>query len=118
MALLKTRDVYHTFIGNIGHLTKGNVEVHRIDCFDFLKTFHQPVKFCHLDAAHDYATVKRTLELLKPLVVPGGVLCGDDHNSANKNRADLDGGVERACTEIFPAYNALANLWIWRTEAI
>ncbi len=110
--ILTRRDVFQTFIDNVGRLTFGNVEVHRADCFDFLSTFDQPVKFCHVDAAHDFASVRRTLEHLKPLVVPGGVLCGDDHASAHKDRADLDGGVERACKETFPAYISMENFWL------
>ena len=64
--ILGSRDVYQTFIDNVGRLTQRNVEVHRADCFDFLSTFDQPVKFCHIDAAHDFASVRRTLEHLKP----------------------------------------------------
>ena len=101
--ILRERDVYQTFLDNIDQLTSHNVEVHRVDCFEFLKTFDTPIKFCHLDAAHDYASVKRALDLIVPLVVTGGVLCGDDILSAHAKREDLAGGVEQACTDTFPA---------------
>ena len=33
-----------------------------------------PIKFCHIDAAHDYDSVRETIELLLPRLVPGGSL--------------------------------------------
>ena len=109
-----TRDVYRTFLGNIETLTRGNVQVERRDCFEFLAGFMQPVKFCHVDASHDYASVKRTLEMLAPMVIDGGILCGDDYLSANARRADLGGGVERACVEVLPDHFSAGNFWFWR----
>ena len=52
--ILKERDVFQTFQNNINTLTKGNVSIQKSDCFDFLATFHGTIKFCHIDAAHDY----------------------------------------------------------------
>lgn len=114
--LLEQRDVYADFLDNMKTLTQGNVQVERADCFDFLDGLTAPVKFCHVDASHDYASVKRTLEMLVPKVVPGGILCGDDYVSANIMRADLDGGVERACRDVLPDHYNAGNFWFWRKQ--
>ena len=114
---LAERDVFATFLQNIESQTQGNVEARRQDCFEFLEGFTEPVKFCHIDAAHDYGSVKRTIELLVPRLVPGAVLCGDDYASAHAGRADLDGGVQRAVDELLPSRGATGNFWYWLNEA-
>lgn len=114
--ILKERDVFGVFQHNVQTLTKGNVEVRRSDCFDFLNTFREPIKFCHIDAAHDYESVKRTLELVKPLLVPGAILCGDDYCSAHAGRSELNGGVERACREVLPGHANIVNFWVWQHQ--
>ena len=111
--ILKERDVYQTFLDNVARLTKGNVVVHRQDCFEYLTTVHEPIKFCHIDAAHDYESVKRTIDLLLPRLVPGAILCGDDYLNAHAGRADLQGGVERACRETLKGHYNRGNLWVW-----
>ena len=117
VGLLRERDVYADFVENIRTLTPGNVEVRRADCFDFLEQFAEPVRFCHIDASHDYASVQRTLKLLVPKVVDGGILCGDDYCTAGSARHDLDGGVERACLEVIPGHYSIGNFWFWRKHA-
>lgn len=114
---LRERDVYQTFLDNVAEQTQGNVEVHREDCFEFLQSFSAPIKFCHVDAAHDYDSVKRTIELLLPLLVNGGVLCGDDYASAHAGRADLGGGVQRAVDELLTGRGSAGNFWYWLNES-
>lgn len=109
----KQRDVYKEFLDNIEKRTHGNVVPHKSDCFEFLNGFSGEVKFCHIDAAHDYDSVKRTIELLKPKLVKGAVLCGDDFLSANASRTDLNGGVERAVRECCPNFYNKGNFWVW-----
>ena len=115
--LLAERDVYGTFCDNIKTLTRGNVQIERADCFAFMDTFTEPIKFCHVDASHDYASVKRTLEQVLPLIVEGGIMCGDDYVSANMHRADLQGGVQRAVMEVLPDHYSAGNFWFWRKQA-
>jgi predicted O-methyltransferase YrrM len=114
VSILTQRDVYADFLTNLAEATKGNVDVRQQDCFEFLAGFDGPIKLCHVDAAHDYDSVRRTLEMLLPKMVTGGVLCGDDYINANINRTDLNGGVERACREMLPGHGAEANFWFWR----
>lgn len=114
VATARERDVFSVFKKNIEDMTRGNVDIRMVDCFDFLRDFRQPVKFCHIDASHDYASVRRTIEMLLPIVVPGGVLCGDDYLNAHAGRDDLGGGVERACSDVLPDHGSVGNLWVWR----
>jgi hypothetical protein len=112
--LARQRDIYRQFLINVQLLTKGNVKPVRADCHQFLETWRGPIKFCHIDASHDYRSVRRTLEAVLPSVVAGGVLCGDDILTAPASRQDLDGGVERAVQETLQGWEQVHNLWFWR----
>jgi predicted O-methyltransferase YrrM len=111
--ILETRDVYSTFIKNMNLLTKSNYVVKKQDCIKFLQDYNEPIKFIHIDASHDYDSVYNTIKLVLPNMVKGGVICGDDFLSANKDRLDLNGGVERAVSELLPNYKNIDNLWFW-----
>jgi cephalosporin hydroxylase len=109
-------DVRAIFDENIANHTKGNVEVHQMDCFAYLDVLSQseyPIKFCHIDASHDYESVKKTIEMLLPRLTEGAILCGDDIASAHRGRLDLEGGVERAVMELLPGYIKDKNFWWW-----
>ena len=70
--IAKSRDVLSVFKSNVARLTKGNVDIVVADCHNFLAAHKEPVKFCHIDACHDYLSVARTIRVLLPSVVPGG----------------------------------------------
>jgi predicted O-methyltransferase YrrM len=108
------RDVYAQFLKNVKALTRGNIRPVRNDCHNVLSTWSQPLKFVHVDASQDYRSVWRTLLACVPLLVPGGVLCGDDFETADLTRTDLDGGVERAVREVLPAFERQHNFWLWQ----
>ena len=111
--ILQTRDVYSIFINNMNTLTKGNYSVVKDDCIRWLSDFKEPIKLCHIDASHEYYSVKRTIDLLLPNIVTGGILCGDDFITSNIERYDLHGGVERAVRECLPDCMNEGNLWYW-----
>ncbi len=111
--ILESRDVYDIFKNNMNTLTKGNYTIVKDDCIEWLKTYNEPIKFCHLDASHEYDSVYKAIELLLPKIVKGGILCGDDFCSANITRHDLNGGVERAVRELIPNVKNIDNLWYW-----
>ncbi|MBY0585798.1 class I SAM-dependent methyltransferase [bacterium] len=113
VVLAKRRDVYQSFCDNIAAMTRGNVVAHRIDCFEYLASIDQPIKFCHVDGAHDYASVRRSIELALRRLAPGGVLCGHDFLTAGVSRLDLQGGVERAVRELLPGFSSQGNVWWW-----
>lgn len=113
VASAKERDVLSTFKKNVQTMTKGNVETVVSDCHRFMESYGQPIKLCHIDACHDYNSVRRSITAVLPLLVRGGLLCGDDIATAHKFRVDLDGGVERAVTECLPGFQTRGNIWYW-----
>ncbi len=114
--ILETRDVYGTFIQNMNQMTKGNYEVVKEDCLEWLKRYNEPIKFIHIDASHEYESVYKTIKLVLPHMVKGGIICGDDFQSAHINRHDLHGGVERAVREALPNFRNIHNLWYYIHE--
>jgi predicted O-methyltransferase YrrM len=106
----KQRDVHSTFLENMNELTQGNFKDFRMDCHEYLRG-DRLYKFVHIDACHDYDSVKRTIEAILPRLVSGGVICGDDYLSASEERIDLNGGVMRAVKELLPHHFSLGNFW-------
>jgi predicted O-methyltransferase YrrM len=109
--ICRERDVYQTFLINMGRLTKGNYSVVKRDCMEWLKEYNEPIKFIHIDACHEYESVFETINLVLPKMVKGGVICGDDYLTSHINRHDLHGGVERAVRELLPGFTSVGNLW-------
>ena len=103
--LAAERDVFATFNHNVRATTAGNVHPHRMGWRDFFRAFDGPTKFCHIDAEHTYQQVCGNIEAVLPLMVPGGIICGDDahHNPVITAVMDTLGDYEREAT-----------LWIWR----
>lgn len=110
------RDVFKTFKNNMDTLTKGNYSVVKKDCLEWLPTEIDPVKFCHIDASHEYDSVYKTIEYLLPRIVKGGILCGDDYLNSNIERDDLGGGVMKAVIDLLPNHTNKGNLWYWINE--
>lgn len=100
--LARSRDVRATFEANMRAGTQGNYEAHCQDCLEYLEALDEPVAFCHVDAAHDYDSVKTTLALLLPRLVPGVILCGHDATHPPVRQA-----VEEQC----PGYQTRGNVW-------
>ncbi len=114
--ILENRDVYGIFVNNMNTLTKGNYKIIKKDCIEWLKTYNEPIKFCHIDASHEYESVYQTIQLVLPKLVKNGVICGDDFLNANIERHDLHGGVERAVREAIPNFKNTGNLWYYFKE--
>lgn len=114
--ILKTRDVRRQFIMNVGQLTgfPGNVVVHEEDCLNYLESNTRNIRFAHVDAAHDYPSVRETILQIQECLVKGGVICGDDFCSAGAGRTDLQGGVERAVRETCPGVETMGNFWVFQ----
>lgn len=113
----RERDVFTTFCRNVQNFTEGNVNPLRCDVHEFLAGYTGRMRFVHVDASHDYSSVRRTLERVLPHVVEGGIVCGDDLLTASLERADLDGGVERAVRECLPGFSSVGNIWWWEKPA-
>lgn len=86
----RERNVYGAFVHNTTVLTRHNVHEYVADWQAWITVWDKPIAFLHLDAAHDYQSVYDCLEAVKPHLVPGAILCGDDAYHADVARAVAD----------------------------
>lgn len=125
----QTRDIFQEFLSNMAELGITNFQPYKLhwkDFFDFLFPYgdlkdagcdtpsDKGISFLHIDASHDYESVKQCIERALPLMIPGSIMCGDDYLTASDSREDLKGGVMRAVKEMLPGHTNVHNLWIWR----
>ncbi len=108
---LRSRDVFRDFQHNMAVLTRANIKVCREECTTFLRSFDRSIRFCHFDAAHDYASVRLAIELILPRLIKGGIIIGHDYQTAHIGRDDLQGGVQRAVRDVIPDHMAAGNMW-------
>lgn len=101
------RDIFAAFLDNTKHLD--NVRVHRMSTEQFMREWDKPIAFLHLDADHHYGAVKDQIEWALPLLVPGGVLCGDDYSATWL-------GVTQAVDEILPDAIIIGSMWVHRND--
>ncbi len=103
------RDIQATFHRNMELLTPHNVKAVQSDWRDWVATWDGPIALAHIDAAHDYESVRDCLVALLPFVVPNGVICGDDAYMS---------GVYNAIHEVLgdSVMDVGGRLWIWRKE--
>lgn len=81
------RDVFADFTENMAEQTAGNYEVHRMGWreFDFAEV--APIRFIFIDASHTYEEVLDNLTAIVPLMVPGGMVSGDDYSVPQVSKA-------------------------------
>jgi hypothetical protein len=106
------RSVYATFDNNMYRLTSGNNVRYCDDWRDWIARYGDPasfpIAFVHIDAAHDYQSVYDCIMALRPFLVPGAILCGDDAYS------EL---VWTAVQDALPGAEVMGKrLWVWRNE--
>lgn len=108
--LASERDVYATFLENMAELTDGNVEVHRMDWRVYMDQHREPIRFAFIDALHTYEEVKEQIRAIRPWLVPGGLICGDDVHHPP---------IRDAVIETLGYFNRAATLWIrpWGSRA-
>ena len=58
--------------------TNKNYTVAKRDCLEWLSEYNGNIKFIHIDASHEYDSVYKTIQLILPHMVKGGIICGDD----------------------------------------
>jgi beta-1,4-mannosyl-glycoprotein beta-1,4-N-acetylglucosaminyltransferase len=108
------RDILAKFASNVRHMTGNNVVPFIMTSAAFFARFDAPIRFCHIDASHDYESVCTDIDGALRRLVCGGILCGDDFENANIRREDLKGGVERAVRERLPGFRTAGNFWYWQ----
>lgn len=106
--LARGRDVFAEFAANVEAGTAGNVAAHRMGWRDYFAADVSPVKFVFIDAEHSFVEVRDNVAAALPLMVPGGVVCGDDAHHPPVHRAVLD---------VFPNAERVASLWVAKVEA-
>lgn len=103
--LAADRDVFAQFSTNVADFTRGNVEIHRMGWRDYFAEDRGPIRFLHIDAEHSYREVFDNIESALPLMVAGGVICGDDVHHPP---------IVQAVTEHFGTnWRREASLWIF-----
>jgi predicted O-methyltransferase YrrM len=107
--LAAERDVYATFVANIEAATAGNVEAHRSDWRAYFADHRAPVRFVFIDAAHTYEEVADNIAAVLPLLVRGGIICGDDMHHRP---------VREAVLALLPDAQAIATLWCWQKPTL
>lgn len=103
--LAAARDVFAEFNRNVSDFCRGNVETFRMGWRDYFAQDRGPIRFLHIDAEHTYREVFDNIEAALPLMVAGGVICGDDVHHPP---------VVQAVTEHFGNdWRREASLWIY-----
>ena len=101
------RDIGAQWQANMDAHTKGNVVGHKMGWREFLPEIKDPVALCFIDADHSYREVFDNVAAMVPLMVPGGVMCGDDAHH---------GPVQDALFELLGTEDVavLATVWMWQ----
>lgn len=103
--IARERDVLGAFVGNMERLTADNWDHCVADWREWVAAWDQPIAFLHLDASHDRASVRDCLTAVRPFLVDGAVLCGDDAYDAN---------VMAGVRDVFPGAEIVGKrLWRW-----
>jgi predicted O-methyltransferase YrrM len=102
--LAAQRNVLHTFLDNIGELTGGNVAPHVMGWREYFADHRKPIRLIHIDAEHTYREVLDNITAVLPLIVSGGVICGDDVHHPP---------VQQAVFEALGGVSVTATLWHW-----
>lgn len=104
--LAAQRDVYAQFCRNVENHTAHNVTPHRMGWREYFATQNRPVKFAHIDAEHTFVEVRDNILALRPLMVPGGIICGDDAHHPPIQQAVME--------TLGPDGGLVATLWWWK----
>lgn len=104
------RDVFAQWRANVDAYTGGNVLPWRMDWRAYHASTVGACALVFIDALHTYEEVRDQIAAFRPLIPPGGVMCGDDVHHPPIQRAVLeafghDGNVGQS-----------ASLWIWRNS--
>jgi hypothetical protein len=61
-----------------------------MDWREYFATHPDRVKLIHIDGCHAYDEVRGNIEAVRPMMVDGGIICGDDNHHAPVQQAVLD----------------------------
>lgn len=102
--IAKERDVFVTFRENMLRCTGGNYVIRRQSWQRAMATWDAPIAFLHLDASHDRESVRDCLIAVKPYLVDGAILCGDDAYAES---------VRLGVADVFPTADVIGGrMWM------
>ncbi|HEY7823857.1 MAG TPA: class I SAM-dependent methyltransferase [Acidimicrobiia bacterium] len=96
-------DIYARFLRNTQDYP--NIIPVRRPIEEFMSGYSEPIKFLHIDADHNYGPVRDQIEWARPLMVGGGIMCGDDYASTWP-------GVVQAVNECLPSHHVERVMWM------
>lgn len=102
----KSKDwLYQEFLRNMEGLENFTaLRMPSLAAADFFTARGTQFDMVFIDADHSYAGVKADILAWRPLVKPGGILCGHDFHTGAP-------GVVQAVQEIFPVVRAFESIW-------
>ena len=74
-------------VKNINALTNGNIILKEQDVFEFLENFENRIKFIQIDVRYESDFIAKCLELIRPKMIPGGIICGYDYANDHTREA-------------------------------
>ena len=101
-------EVYGKFLENIAPYK--NISHIRMTSDDAIKVLgNLKIDLVYIDGVHTYEQVKKDIENYKPIVKPGGLLCGHDYSNEG-----YVAGVYKAVNEAFgkPDLTFIDNTWL------
>jgi len=100
--------LYHTFCANMqDHIDSRRVIVLRHPSVEASHTVIAGLDMVFIDASHDLDSVKSDILAWRPLLRPGGLLCGHDYGHPP---------IEQAINELFGRLPTVPGGSIWYTE--
>jgi len=107
-AFSKDDSLYRTFCGNMqDHIDSGRVCVIRCPSVEASTMIAANLDMVFIDASHDYDSVKADIQSWKPLLTPGGLLCGHDYGHPP---------IEQVVRELLGDLPTVPGGSIWYTE--
>jgi hypothetical protein len=86
-----TTPIENHFDHNIAVATQGNVIKNKMGWELFFAIMESiDIAFIYVDGPHDYPSVTETLKVVSPMIVKGGVMCGDDYDDVSVKAAVND----------------------------
>lgn len=105
---LALRDIREAFQSNMRSAGAGNYLLIEDECLGVLKDIEaegEVIAFAYVDASHDFKSVKAQLEQLDKMLLPNGIVCGDDYQWPS---------VSQAVSQVFPDHGHNHNFWFHR----
>ena len=97
------RDVYARWLANVAEHT--HVTGWRMDWRAYCARFDSPVALVFIDADHTYDEVTAQIDAFRPLMSPGGIICGDDYPMRP---------VTRAVRRRLSGFHVEGRVWWWQ----